>query len=154
MPTELPLALLANRIFKFAEADFFEALAEAGHADIRMRYTALFEALDESGTRGSVLAERLGMTQQAMGQLLDDVEAAGYVTRVPDVADRRARVVTLTDRGRDTVALCYAILARIELDYARRLGDGDEYASLKRGLTRLLETFMSRPERSSPHSAG
>ena len=144
------MALLANRVFKVCEADFFEALGGAGYTDIRMRHTALFEALDEEGTRGSVLAERLGMTQQAMAQLLDDTQAAGYITRIPDPTDRRARVVMLTDRGQAAVDLCYALLTRIEREYARLLGDGDEYASLKGGLTRLLSTLASRTETTAP----
>lgn len=148
-PPELPMALLANRVFKACEADFFEALGGAGYSDIRMRHTALFEALDEEGTRGSVLAERLGMTQQAMAQLLDDTEAAGYITRIPDTTDRRARVVMLTEQGRAAVELCYTLLSRIEREYAQLLNGGDEYASLKRGLTRLLNTLASRPAMSS-----
>ena len=144
------MALLANRVFKACEADFFEALGDEGYTDIRMRHTALFEALDEDGTRGSVLAERLGMTQQAMAQLLDDTQAAGYITRIPDPTDRRARVVMLTDRGQAAVELCYALLTRIEREYARLLDDGDEYASLKRGLTRLLNTLASRTETTAP----
>lgn len=144
------MALLANRVFKVCEADFFEALGSAGYTDIRMRHTALFEALDDGGTRGSVLAERLSMTQQAMAQLLDDTQAAGYITRIPDPTDRRARVVMLTDRGQAAVDLCYALLTRIEREYARLLGDGDEYASLKRGLARLLSTLASRTETTGP----
>lgn len=143
------MALLANRVFKVCEADFFEALGRAGHSDIRMRHTALFEALDDEGTRGSVLAERLGMTQQAMAELLDDTQAAGYITRIPDPTDRRARVVMLTERGRAAVELCYALLARIEREYARLLDGGDEYELLKLGLTRLLNTLTSRPAMSS-----
>lgn len=138
------MALLANRVFKVCEADFFEALGRAGYSDIRMRQTALFEALDEAGTRGSVLAERLGMTQQAMAQLLDETEAAGYITRIPDATDRRARVVMLTEQGRAAVDLCYDLLARIEREYAQLLNGGDEYESLKRGLTRLLKTLTAR----------
>lgn len=137
------MTLLANRVFKACEADFFDALAREGHGEIRMRHTALFEALDEDGTRASVLAERLGISQQAIGQLLDDVEASGYVQRAPDVHDRRARVVTLTDHGRATVAMCYELLASIELDYARRLGDR-EYAALRMGLANLLDSIDKR----------
>lgn len=139
------MALLANRVFKICEADFFEALGEAGYTDIRMRHTALFEALDEEGTRGSVLAERLGMTQQAMAQLLDDTEAAGYITRIPDATDRRARVVMLSEQGQAAVELCYNLLERIEHEYAQLLDGGGEYASLKRGLARLHFALTSRP---------
>lgn len=139
------MALLANRVFKVCEADFFEALGGAGYSDIRMRHTALFEALDDEGTRGSVLAGRLGMTQQAMTQLLDDTEAAGYITRIQDATDRRARIVLLTEQGRAAVELCYTLLESIEREYASLLDDGDEYESLKRGLTRLLNTLTARP---------
>ena len=143
-PTPLPLALLANRVFKACEADFFDALSAAGHQDLRMRHTALFEALDPSGTRASVLAERLGMTQQAMGQLLEDMETAGYVSRVPDPKDRRARLVTLTDQGQAAVTICYDVLRTLEAGYADLLGGAKEFATLKQGLAQLMDALSAR----------
>jgi DNA-binding MarR family transcriptional regulator len=80
-----------------------------------------------------------------MTQLLDDTEAAGYITRIQDATDRRARIVLLTEQGRAAVELCYTLLESIEREYASLLDDGDEYESLKRGLTRLLNTLTARP---------
>lgn len=137
------MAILANQVFKACEADFFDALSERGYHDIRMRHTALFEVLDEDGTRGGVLAERLGMTQQAMGQFLDEVEAAGYISRIPDPADRRARIVMLTERGKDAVSVAYALLEQIEADYVRLLG-GSDFLDAKQALARLLEGLRTR----------
>src|SRR5215216_19447 len=70
----------------------------------RAAHSAVFANIDvATGTRLTVLAQRATMTPQAMGELVDDLERAGYVRRVPDPADRRAKLVVLTDRGRGSV---------------------------------------------------
>lgn len=52
-----------------------------------------------SGDRLTDLAERAGMTKQAMGNLVDQCEAWGLVTRAPDPLDARARRVCFTPTG-------------------------------------------------------
>ena len=54
---------------------------------------AVFQYLDDTGTTVSVLAERAQITKQAMAELVGHLEAHGYVTRVPDPADRRAKAI-------------------------------------------------------------
>src|SRR5262245_23652165 len=68
-----------------------EGLAAAGHP-VRTAHAAVFGNIDSEGTRLSTLAERANMTPQAMGELVDDLVAKGYVTREPDPTDRRAKL--------------------------------------------------------------
>ena len=70
------------------------------------------------------LAARAGMTKQGMMLLVDDLENRGYVRRVPDPEDARARVVRLTARGRRYVAEFRRALAAVEGRVRRDLGDG------------------------------
>jgi DNA-binding MarR family transcriptional regulator len=56
--------------------------------------------LDVDGTRTTTLSQRLGTSKQAVTKLIDELEARGYVTRVPDPADGRAKVVSFTAKGR------------------------------------------------------
>jgi DNA-binding MarR family transcriptional regulator len=75
-------------------------LAERGHGVLRPSHGAVFQYLDDTGMTVSVLAERAQMTKQAMAELVQHLETHGYVVRVPDPSDRRAKLVQPTERGR------------------------------------------------------
>lgn len=53
---------------------------------------------------------------------VDDLERLGYVERVPNPADGRAKLVRLTERGAAAGAEGARIIASIESDWGRRLG--------------------------------
>jgi DNA-binding MarR family transcriptional regulator len=65
----------------------------------RQAHSAVFAHIDREGTRLTALAARANVTPQAMGELVDDLERLGYVHRVADPTDRRAKLVTLTEKG-------------------------------------------------------
>jgi DNA-binding MarR family transcriptional regulator len=115
------LLLRAQRDF---DAELNARLREQGYPDVRLAHSALFAHIDSGGTRSSELAERAGMTKQGMGQLVADLEKKGYVERVEDPADGRAKLVRLTKKGRRHVLDAREIIGEIEEAYARRLGDG------------------------------
>ncbi len=115
------LLLRAQRDF---DAELNARLRERGYPDVRLAHSALFAQIDPQGTRSSELAERAGMTKQGMGQLVADLEKKGYVERVEDPADGRAKLVRLTKKGRQHVRDAREIIGEIEEAYALRLGDG------------------------------
>ena len=78
--------------------------------------------LDEGGTRVSVLAERAQMTKQSMAELVAHLERLGYVERVPDPSDRRAKLVRATPRGKHLYAIARDVVAEIEAEWTTRLG--------------------------------
>ncbi|NNH72103.1 winged helix DNA-binding protein [Nocardia uniformis] len=86
----------------------------AEHPDLRPAHYAVFRYLDPAGSRITTLAEAAGMTQQSMGELITHLERHGYVERQVDPADRRARLVVLTDSGRTTLAAAGARIVEIE----------------------------------------
>ncbi len=89
------------------------------------------------GIRLTALAEPALLTKQSMGYLVDDLEAHGYVERVPDPTDRRAKVVRLTARGREVEETVRAVIHQLEAEWAARLGE-DDYAHLLRLLRTLI----------------
>ncbi|WP_280499269.1 MarR family transcriptional regulator, partial [Nocardia cyriacigeorgica] len=78
----------------------FAALAEAGYADITLAQARIVQRIGPDGTRLTELAEQAQVTKQTAGFLVDQLERAGYVERVPDPTDGRARLVRLSARGR------------------------------------------------------
>ena len=86
-----------------AEARVVEAVRAAGFDDLTVAQSRIGQRLNRDGIRVTDLAEQAGVTKQTAGALVDELEAAGYVTRKPDPADARARLVVLTDQGREAV---------------------------------------------------
>ena len=81
--------------------------------DMRPAFASLMPLLDATGARPTTLAQRAGITKQAISQLIRDLEARGYVEQVSDPSDTRAKLARLTQRGVALGAACAE--ARLEL---------------------------------------
>ena len=112
-------------------------LAAANFGDGRPAHFTVFQHIPPEGIRLTALADAALMTKQSMGYLVDDLEALGYVERVPDPTDRRAKVVRLTARGRAVEETVRKVIWQIEADWAARLGQ-EEYQHLTRLLRALI----------------
>src|SRR5262245_45023741 len=69
-------------------------LRERGHEGLTLAHTNLLAHLDVTGTRMTTLAERVGVTKQAIGGLVGELEEKSYIRREPDPADGRASIIT------------------------------------------------------------
>ena len=78
------------------------------------------------------------MTPQSMGELIDELEQLGYVVRQPDPTDRRAKLIVLTDKGRDCVAAGVATIEDLETDLTDSLGEKG-HRQLRALLVKLLD---------------
>lgn len=132
-------ANLGHTLLKAARLWDERALNEvrADHPTVRRTHLSVLPHLDLEGTRLTVLAERAGVTKQAMGQVVEEMVDAGYLERRPDPADGRARLLALTDRGRASLLDGLAALGRVEARVRAELGD-EELDRLHDGLARLL----------------
>jgi DNA-binding MarR family transcriptional regulator len=113
------------------------ALAERGYPDLRPGHAAVFLHIDRrAGTRLTELARRARMTKQGMMLLVDDLESRGYVRRVADREDARAKVVRLTASGRQCSAECRRAVQALDAKVRRQLGDR-RYDSMREALEEL-----------------
>jgi DNA-binding MarR family transcriptional regulator len=96
---------------------------ERGAPRLRRSHTSLLPHIDLEGTRITDLAERVGVTKQAVSQLVDDLEGLGVVARLPDPDDARARRVVFTDRGRQGLLDGLATLRAVEEELALAIGE-------------------------------
>ena len=118
--------------------ELLQNLAERGYTDVRAGHAAVFMHIDRrAGTRLTELARRARMTKQGMMLLVDDLEERGYVRRVPDEEDGRAKVVRLTARGRRYVAEARRAVNAVEARARRLLGDR-RYEALRSALEDLI----------------
>jgi DNA-binding MarR family transcriptional regulator len=97
-------------------------LVEAGFDDLRPAHTAVFQHIEAGGSRLTDLAERAQITKQSMGYLVDYLVERGYLERRPDPSDRRAALISLTDRGWEQVRAALTIIAALEEEWTKVLG--------------------------------
>lgn len=135
---EIALVRLLLEGHRALSAELVSSMDERGYPDCKAGHAAVFMHIDRrSGTRLTDLARRAGMTKQGMMLVVDDLEQRGYVRRVPDAEDARAKVVRLTARGRRYVAEARRAMAALEARARRELGDR-RYEALRDGLEMLV----------------
>ncbi len=118
---------------------------ERGHMGLQPSHQAVLTYLRSGGTRLTELADRAGMTKQAMGQLVDEVERLGYVERVPDESDGRAKIVRFTPAGKQLIRDGAKIAGAIQEEYTALIGP-KRFKELRDVLDELLtktKTFDS-----------
>jgi DNA-binding MarR family transcriptional regulator len=134
----LNLGLLLYIPYRAMEARVFAALAEAGFDDVTPAQARVFQRIAPQGNRLTDLAEQAQITKQSAGFLVDQLERAGYVERVPDPADGRARLVRVAERGAAAVPIAAAVVAAVEQEWAAHLGRRS-VLQLRQLLTRLRD---------------
>ncbi|TQV89440.1 MarR family winged helix-turn-helix transcriptional regulator [Aliikangiella coralliicola] len=117
-------------------------LHERGFSDVKLSHSALFANLDLEGTQITVIAERAGMTKQAMGQLANDLEAKGYINKIKDPNDKRAYIIRFTKLGEKALHAAYDIKVIIEKEFEDLLGSKN-VANLQKGLRKLIESYTN-----------
>jgi DNA-binding MarR family transcriptional regulator len=89
---------------------------------LRPAHTSLLPHIDQQGTRLTELARRLGVTKQAAGQLVSDLEELALLERVDDAADGRAKLVRFTRAGFEAIGHGLSVLRGIEAELEKALG--------------------------------
>jgi DNA-binding MarR family transcriptional regulator len=123
---EADLGVMAGRLLFAVQDELFQRLHEEGFGDLLPRHGVVLAYLRLEGVRATDLARRSGQLKQVVGVIVDDLEKLGYVQRKPDPADRRAKLIVPTDRGRRQMNAATTIMADIMDRHAHHLGD-DEF---------------------------
>ena len=131
----VPAQAIQRRIVKELNA--------AGYDELRLPHMAVLQFPGPDGVRPGTLAERAGMSKQAMNQLLRSLEKLGYLSRSDAPGEGRARVVRLSRRGRAAYLRIHHILRDIEHEWSTELGPTD-FGRLKELLCRVWDSPLSR----------
>jgi DNA-binding MarR family transcriptional regulator len=115
-----------------------QAFADAGFDDVpRNGAYVLARVYDEDAPLASLTRE-LGISKQAVSQLIDTMVMRGYLERSPDMQDRRRMLLRLTPRGEAAATVSWQGAAMVDEELARRLS-AEGVAALRSGLTALCE---------------
>jgi DNA-binding MarR family transcriptional regulator len=115
-----------------------ERLHARGHTPLRVSHGYLFQHLIDGPVTVGELAQRLGVTQQAVSKTAAELSAAGYVQRIPDAADGRVRRIALTERGHAAVSDAREVRSELVGELAEKLG-ADRVESARRTLLAALD---------------
>jgi DNA-binding MarR family transcriptional regulator len=126
----VPAQAIHRRIIKELNA--------AGFDDLRLPHIAVLQFPGPDETRPATLAERAGMSKQAMNQLLGSLERFGYIVRTDAPSEAGARIVRFTERGHAAYANIIDTLHDIEVEWSRELGP-ERFAQLKALLMHVWE---------------
>lgn len=118
-------------------------LNAAGFEGLTVPHVAVLQFPGPDGVRPGTLAERAGMSKQAMNQLLRSLEGLGYITRSDAADEGRARIIRFTKRGRAAYSRIHDILRHIEREWSAELGPRD-FAQLKELLLRVWASALIR----------
>lgn len=116
-------------------------LLAAGFEDHRSVHHNVMAHVTYEGIRLTELADKAGITKQAMSELVIDLERLGYLERTADPQDARAKLIRFTDKGRGAVEAAMRAFEEIEA----ALGDHSVRA-LRRGLLAVLNSSLDRPD--------
>lgn len=117
----LNLGLLLFIPYRSMESAVLAALRSHGH-DLGLSQARVFQRIDREGSRMTDLAAASQVSKQTLGSIVDQLERAGYVQRVPDPADARARLVTITATGQELVDLSTPVVQEVEAAWEAHLG--------------------------------
>ncbi|WP_051237415.1 MarR family winged helix-turn-helix transcriptional regulator [Ottowia thiooxydans] len=136
------LLLLARRDFldrladRMANDAFVMSHANEHKAVMSQASGRLLPFIDLDGTRSVDLARRMGVSKQAIGRLVKELEEAGLLHREPDGADKRAFLVKFTEPGLDYLRCMHASIQRIEDEYTEIVG-AERMQSLRESLSQI-----------------
>jgi DNA-binding MarR family transcriptional regulator len=108
--------------YRYAEDRIFRALQDAGFDDWTLAQCRVFQRVAPDGSRLTDLADQAQMTKQSVGVMVDQLERLGYVCRVPDPADGRARLIVIEQRGRRALEVATATRDEIFAEWKAYLG--------------------------------
>jgi DNA-binding MarR family transcriptional regulator len=134
------LGILLAIAYRCAIDQLTARLTAAGFPGIRPPDGYMFRALRGEGRTSTDLAQILGISKQATIKIVDHMEARGLVARHPVADDRRAKIIRLTDQGRQTMETAIRINGEIEAEFAAQIGDAG-VSAMRVALLAFTETY-------------
>ena len=121
--TQYPLIALLQDVQRQMADELHERLGKLGYDEIRPAHGCVFGNMRPHGVRLTDIAERARITKQSVGEIVTNLEELGFVERVADPDDKRAKLVRLTPRGQEVQNAAFNTFDQIEAEWAERIGE-------------------------------
>ena len=140
-----PMIRLLGLGFDAFTAELNDRIHATEFSDLRAGHGCVFGNIDpEHGSRLTELAERALMTKQSVGEVATDLVRRGYVERIADPSDGRAKIIRLTERGREAYVLGRQLIDEIERDWGERYGE-ERVSALREALEAVVAGRVGVP---------
>lgn len=134
------LGRLVLELGRHFQARAQEKLHARGFSDYKLSHNALMVNLGMNGARLVDLAESAGITKQSMAAIANELEELGYIERIPDPEDGRARIIRLAARGHELFPVAVEALEEVIAEYAELVGQ-PRVDRLRRDLEKLVRAL-------------
>lgn len=131
---------LLVRLLSEFRRELSEPMAERGYGDIRRPHLQIWGNLAGQGRRLTELAARAELSLSATSELVNELESLGYLQRVPDPSDGRAKLIVPTARGAQALDDASVRVAEIEDRWGSLVGH-DRFNQACSVLDELLDTL-------------
>jgi DNA-binding MarR family transcriptional regulator len=146
-PDHLAIGQLLVRLLREFRDDLAAPREDAGYGDVRETHFQIFGNIRMGGIRLTELADRAQLSLAAASELVNDLVDLGYLTRRPDPADGRAKLIDLTKRGQSLMADAGGRVADIESRWSKVVGEKN-FAHMTKTMQRLLDELNPKDSRS------
>ena len=146
-PDRLAIGQLLVRLLREFRDDLAAPRANAGYGDVREVHFQIFGNIRMGGIRLTELADRAQLSLAAASELVNDLGDLGYLTRRPDPADGRAKLIDLTKRGQALMADADGRVVDIERRWSKVVGER-KFAQMTTTMQRLLDELDPKDSRS------
>jgi DNA-binding MarR family transcriptional regulator len=142
----LAIGQLLVRLLREFRDDLAAPRSEAGYGDVREPHFQIFGNIRTGGIRLTELADRAQLSLAATSELVNDLAELGYLSRRPDPADGRAKLIDLTERGKSLMMAAGGRVADIERRWAALVGTRN-FAQMCATMQRLLDELDPKDAR-------
>jgi len=143
--TRLDFGILLVLAYQEFVRELRTTLSKQGFADQGRSDGYVLRALGAAPMTVSELADRLEISKQGAGQIVDDMERRGYVERHPDPTDGRARLLHLSAHGRAALTAARRFHQRFERNLI-----GTHGAEAVANLRALLSAMVGEDQAADP----
>jgi DNA-binding MarR family transcriptional regulator len=139
LPTDrLAVGQLLVRLLREFRRELSAPAADAGFGDLRDPHLQIFGTIGVGQVRLTTVAARAQLSLAATSELVNDLQALGYLERQPDPSDGRAKLICLTERGRGLMTLADNQVAAIEEQWSAIVG-AQRFSDMCAAMQRLLD---------------
>lgn len=138
------IGAMLRDVWQWVRDQMYAGVVAAGYDDLSAAHVGLWRYPGLEELRPSQVADRVGITKQSVNDLLGHLEQHGYILRVPDLVDGRARVIRLTPKGRRLQQTIYAEAGAAQLRIEEILGSR-RFTQLHHSLQLLSEQLADSP---------
>jgi DNA-binding MarR family transcriptional regulator len=134
------LGRLLNKSYRFMSEVATDFLKEKGYTDVRVGHIVALVHIEFEGDTVNTLAQRAGITKQAMSKIVQELVEGEYVISEKHPTDARSVIVKLTDKGYEALTHWKACTEHIDKKFTEILGS-DRLSEVKDILGTLVDYY-------------